>query len=183
MELAIGGSGTASAYHYARQGQIFAAYATGVTGLPAYTATALGPILWNGTTKTPQLKAALIGVSIAVTTASAAAVAVGLVGGIGQSAAPTSTTAATTVASTLINGSQPSCTFYNAGTVTNAGNMFLPLFTLDTAALTAQPMGDIYVPLDGTIVVPQGSYIALAASATATTSVLQVGFVWMEAPY
>jgi hypothetical protein len=54
---------------------------------------------------------------------------------------------------------------------------------MDTAALTAQPMGDIYVPLDGTIVVPQGSYIALAASATATTSVLQVGFVWMEVPY
>jgi hypothetical protein len=183
MELAIGGSGTASLYHYARQGQVFISYAAGVTALPAYSATALGPILWNGNTQTPQMKAVLIGISIAVTTASAAAVAVGLVGGIGQTAAPTSTTAATSVACSLVNGAQPTCTFYKAGTVSNAGGFFLPIFTMDTAALTAQPMGDIYVPLDGTIVVPQGSYIALAASATATTSVLQVGFVWMEVPY
>lgn len=180
MELSVGAASSSSLYHYSRAGQVFAAYAIGSTSLPAYTATALGPIIWNGNTQNPQLKAVILGISIAVTTASGAAVSVGLVGGNQQPSAPTSTTAITKVASTYLNGSQPACSAYKAGTVAAAGNVYVPLFSLDTAALTAQPAGDIWIPIDGLFVVPQGSWIAVAASATATTSVLDIGIVWAE---
>lgn len=173
---------TASAYNFARFGRVYTAYAAGITALQAYTATTLtGPILWNGNTTDAPSKAILLGVSISVTTASAAAVAVGIAGGIGQSAAPTSTSAATLVSSTYVTGAQPKCTFYNTGTVTNAPGFFLPLYEVGTTALTAESLSNIYIPIDGMIIVPPKSYICLAASATATTSVLQVGFVWAEA--
>jgi hypothetical protein len=181
MELSHGGGASASLYEYARGASVYCAYAAGATALPAYTATALGPLLWNGATGgPPQLKAVLIGVGLAVTTASAAAVAVGLTWGSGQTTAPSSTTAITLVSSTYANGKQPSCTAYGAGTVSAAGYSFLPLVNLDTAALTATPVENLWIPIDGMIVLPQGSWCALAASATATTSVLQVSFVWAE---
>lgn len=181
MNLSFGAGDSASAYSFARRREAYIAYAKDVTALPAYTAKALGPILWNGAGNVSRNKVILLGVSIAVTTASAAAVAVGVVTGTGQPNAPITTTAATLMSSSYGDGSQPGATFYNAGTVVNAPNTFLPVFTLDTAALTVQTSANMFVPLDGLFVIPPGSYIALAASATATTSVLQVGFVWAEA--
>lgn len=180
MDLKTGGASTASLYAHSRAGTVYAAYATGVTALPAYTATALGPLLWNGSTQNPQLKAVLIGLTIAVTTASTAAVSIGIVGGNLQPGTPGSTTAITKVGSTYLSGKQPTCTAYKAATISVAGNVYQPLFTLDTEALTANPAGPTYLPLDGLFVVPQGSWIAVAAGATASTSVLDIGLVWAE---
>lgn len=178
MNLSFGGSATASLYEHARNINVYTAFFSGVTALPAYSATALGPILYNGNTQNPQLKLAIIGVSIAVTTASAAAVSVGLAWG--KSIAPAATTAATLISSTYATNKQPSANAYISGTVSAAPVGFLPLATLDTAALTAQPLENMWIPIDGAIVIPQGSYLALAAGATATTSVLDVGIMWAE---
>lgn len=182
MELSFGDASHSSLYELSRGADVFCAYSAGVTSLPAYTATALGPLVWNGNTGNPQIKAVIIGIGITLTTASGAGggVAVGLTWGNAQPTAPTSTTAVTLVSSTYATGKQPTCTAYNAGTVAAAGLGFLPLVNLDTAALTANPLSEMWIPIDGMIVIPQNSWVGLAASATATTSVLQYSIVWAE---
>jgi hypothetical protein len=178
MYLAHGGGATASLYEYARAASVYSAFFSGVTSLPAYSATALGPIVYNGATQNPQLKTIIIGISIAVTTASAAAVSVGLAWG--KSVPITATTHPTLVTCTYANGKQPACNAYISGTVSLAPLGYLPLVNLDTTALTAQPLENMWIALDGGIVIPQGSFVALAAGATATTSVLDVGIMWAE---
>lgn len=178
MNLSFGGAATSSLYDRARVGNVYSAFFTGVTALPAYSATALGPILYNSGSGNPQLKAVILGLSVCVTTASAAAVSVGLAWG--KSIPIATTTAATLITSTYAVGTSPTCNAYISGAVSTAPLGYLPLVTLDTAALTAQPIENMWIPLDGGIVVPQGSFVALAAGATATTSVLDVGLVWAE---
>jgi hypothetical protein len=180
MDLKYGSGPAASLYHYAHGSSVYVAYATGVTALPAYSATTLGPILYNGNTGNPPRKAVIIGITVGLTTASAAAVSVGLAGGV--SVAPINTTAITLASSTNEFGKLPTMSVYGAGTVSAAPLMYWPLVNLDTAALTANSLENMWIPLDGGIVVRQGSYIALAASATATTSVLEFGIVWAELP-
>lgn len=183
MNLSFGGAATASLVEHSRQGNVFCSYSTGVTSLPAYTATALGPMIWNGNTQNPQLKAVLIGISVAVTTASGAAVSVGLVWGKGQTTPLGATTAATLTSSTLANGNAPTCSSYISATVKTAGIGYMPLVSLPTTAITALPLADVWIPLDGSIIIPQGSWVALAAGATATSAVLDVAMVWAEVKY
>ena len=177
MYMAIGGGGSSSLYDLARGQNVFCSYSTGVTALPAYTATSLGPVLFNGAVGNPQLKAVIIGISLTVTTASAAAVSVGLAWGVGT---VSGFVAATKTSSTYANASSPVCNAYISGNVSVAASGYLPLVNVDTAALTANPIENMWVPLDGMIVIPQGSYVALAAGATATTSVLDYSIVWAE---
>jgi hypothetical protein len=180
MNLSFGSAQTASIYDHARSANVFCAYSAAVAGLPAYTATTLGPILWNGISGNPQVKVVVLGVSVTVTVASAAAVAVGLAWGNAQPLAPTANTAATLVSCMYASGKQPLASSYISGTVAQAALGFIPLVNLDTTALTAQPIENMWIPLDGMIVLPVGSWCALAASATATTSALQYSIVWTE---
>jgi hypothetical protein len=192
MNLSYGGPPNASLVEFSRAGDVFCAYSANVTALPAYSATALGPILFNGTGLPnlsgiyPEKKAYILGIGLAVTTASAAAVAVGLTWGSQLTTPPVqnisiaATTAITLVSCTYATNKQPSCSAYNAGTVASAGYGFLPLVSLPTTALTALPVTDVWIPIDGAIVLQAGGWCALAASATATTSVLQYSIVWCE---
>lgn len=178
MYMAKGGATTASLYDMSRAGNVYCAFFSGASALPAYSATALGPILYNGSIGSPQLKVTIIGVSAVVTTASAAAVSVGLAWG--QSIPIAKTTAATLVTSSYANGKQPASNAYLAGTVSAAALGYLPLMTLGTAAVTAQPLENMWVVLDGGLVLPQGSFCAVAAGATATSSALDIGLMWLE---
>ena len=178
MYLSHGSGQNASLYEYARRGLVFCSYNIGVASLPAYTAKALGPLIYNGNVGSPQLKSVLIGVSITVTTASSAAVSVGIAWG--TSIAPITTTASTLISSTYATNIQPTCSSYISGTVSTAPQGYLPLTSLDTTALTAESLSNLWIPLDGAIVIPQGSYAALVAGATASNSVLDVGLVWAE---
>ncbi len=186
MELSWGGAATSSLLEFSRTGNVFCAYSAGVTSLPAYSATALGPILWNGATQNPQLKAVIIGVGISLTTASGAAVGIGLTWGSQLTTFPVqntpiaATTAVTLTSSTLVNGPAPQCTAYNAGTVASAGKGYMQLMNVPTTAVTALPLADAWIPIDGAIIIPQGGWVALAASATATSAVLQYSIVWAE---
>lgn len=155
--------------------------ATAIVTAPVIFSTAAGtggPLLWNGSTDTVGR---LIGVSYAVTTASAVAGALGWTGGTGQTAAPSSTTAIDSVQNHYIGGPKPKITAYRVGTVSSAGGAFAVLGEVPTTAITALAQGPMWIPLRRSIVIPpSGGWWSIAASATLTSAVLQVTVVWEE---
>lgn len=182
------GMSPSSWFDRAQQGQVFSAFAN-VTSLGAYTSgTAIGgPLLWNGTGAAigtrNQVKAVLLGIGVGITTASAAGASVGVAGGIGQTAAPTSTTAIDAVGNVMLGGPAPQCSVYRLGTTTNAGSVFIPTHSLGTGALTVDNIDVSWTDLSGLMVVQPGNWMAVAANTVATTGVLQIGLVWAEIPY
>ena len=181
----------ASYYDWARRGQVFIAYAT-VTS-PTIWSTAAGtggPLLWNNsgpvtatsTTTAPKaVNAVLLGLGVGITTASGAASALGITGGI--SVAPTSTTAIDG-SGNLNTGSgiTAACNTYRKGTVATAGAWFMPTHGIGTGAVTLSSISPQWVDLGGSIVVPPGSWASVAASATATSAVLDIALIWAEIP-
>lgn len=177
--LSYGNSGS-SYYDLARQGRLFSAFAS-VTAPVIYSTAAGtgGPLLWNSTN---DRNAVLIGVTCAITTVTTVAAALGITGNKGQTSAPTSTAAVTTSGNCFVGGPAPKCNVYATGTVTTAGNFFLPLAQLSTGALTIDNFEDGFIPLDGLIVVPPNAWAAVSASATASTTVAKIGLIWAEVP-
>lgn len=197
--MSYGGAQGSSYYDLARRGQVYMAQAI-VTAPVAYTTAAGtgGPLLWNGsgiatvtgegpgavTSVAAQVDAVILGLSWAVTVAeTTAGVGLGLTGGFGQTAAPTSTTAIDGITNTRITSNvSPACSVFRVGTVATAGKWLFPLCSLDTTTLTAMPHQPNYEDLAGMFVVPPGSWISVAASAASTAAVLQIGLVWAEIP-
>ena len=193
-----GGAATSSYYDLARQARIFTAFASQVTAPVIYSTAAGtgGPLLWNGTggyttiipgtspvtVQNVAVDAVILGVFCNIQVLTTVAGEIGLTGNVGQAAAPTSTSAITTVKNTHVGGPAPLCTAYKVGTVTNAGNFFLPLIPAQVTAITADNTFIPYIPLEGMFVVPPGGWVALAASATLTTLVADLGLVWAEIP-
>lgn len=173
-------SGAGSYYSYARNQQVFAAYAK-VTAPVIYTTAAGtgGPLLWNPPNS--GVLAVLLGVTCAVTVVTTVAAALGITGHNAQPSAPTTTTAIDGVGNCSVGGPSPVCTAYRVGTVATAGSFFLPLAGLSTGALTVDNFASGFIDLGGIIVVPSGSWASLAASATASTTVAQLGLLWAEA--
>lgn len=183
--LSIGTQG-ASYYDWARKGKVYCAYAS-VTAPVIYSTAAGtgGPLLWNGSAAGSQVNAAILAVGVGVTTASGAASALGLTGNSGQTSAPSSTTTIDGIANLFIGGgigTTPACTAYRVGTVTNAGNFFMPTHTLDTGAITTLVSSMSWVDIGGLVVVPPNSWTSVAAAATATSAVCKIGLIWVEIP-
>lgn len=182
--LSIGTQG-ASYYDWARKGRIYTAFASVTSPVIYSTAAATGgPLLWNGSfVSGSAVNAVILAVGVGLTTASGAASAIGLTGNSGQVAAPSSTTTIDAVANTFIGGGfTPSCNTYRIGTVTNAGNFFMPTHSLDTGAITTLATGMSWVDIGGIFIVPPGSWCAVAAAATATSAVCKIGLIWVEIP-
>jgi hypothetical protein len=140
-----------------------------------------GPLLYNGTTPGHgSVTAYLMSVSFGLTTASVAAVTLGLTGG--PTTAPTTTTAITSTGNLWLGGAASKCTAYSIGTVSAAGTFFLPFGQVGTAALTAEISDDNFIHLGGSIVVPPGYFVSVAADAIMTTGVIDVGLTWLEMP-
>ena len=137
-----------------------------------------GPLLWNGSS---TVKANILAVGFGVTVVTTVAAALGLTGGPGQAAAPSSTTAIDSVSNMLMGGAAPACTAYRVGTTVD-NKFFYPLAHAHTGALTVDTFGLGWIDLGGMFTVPPGSYISVAASATATTLVVQCGMIWEEIP-
>jgi hypothetical protein len=183
------GNGGNSYYDYARRQQVFTAYAT-VTAMAAYSTAAGtgGPLIWNNTGaaagKNPQrVLAVLLAAGLGMSVASAAAGGLGITGNSGQTSAPTATTAIDAGANAFIGGPVQQCNTYRIGTVTNAGNFFMPFALIGTGALTVDNLDFQWFDLGGSIIVPPGSWASVAASVVMTTSVLQIGLMWAEIPY
>ena len=163
----------------AQRGTLFMAHAI-VTAPVIYTTEAGtgGPLLWNGSS---TIKANILGVGITHTVVTTVAASIGLTAGWGQSAAPTTTTAIDSTGNLLIGGAASACTAYRVGT-TVENKWFMPLAAFHTGALTVDTFGLGWFDLDGMIVVPPNSFVSVAASATATTLVMQACIVWEEIP-
>ena len=199
--MSYGGGQGSSYYDLVRKGQIFLARAviTAPVGFGTAAGTG-GPLLWNGTGGTTtntysdgssitepksQVDAVILGMSYAVTTAETTTnIAIGLTGGINQSAAPTSTTAIDSLICTKygLNSPLPQCNAYRVGTPSAAGAWFMPIATLSTTAVTAMPHQENYVDLAGMFMIQPQGWISVAASATGTAAVLQISLVWAEIP-
>lgn len=170
---------TQSYFHYAREGAVFGAQAI-VTSPVVYSTAAGtgGPFLWNNTT---NLEAVLIGITCAVTTVSTAAAALGITGGVqAANISPAATTAIDSSGNLRIGGNSPGMTLYRTATPSSAGTFFLPLLGLSTGALTVDNELLGFIDLQGLVVVPPGSWVSVAASATASTTVAQLGMIWVE---
>lgn len=167
-------------YELSRSGRIFAAHAI-VTAPVIYTTAAGtgGPLLWN---KSTNVNAVILAVGVGITTVTTVAAALGLTGNTGQTAAPGSTTAIDSQVCGYIGAAAPACNVYRVGTPTNAGNFFFPLCDLHTGALTVDNRGMGWFDLGGWLIVPPQGWCSIAASATATTTVAQLGLLWAEVP-
>src|SRR5487761_778084 len=163
-------------YELNYRGRLFLASA--IVTAPVIYSTAAGtggPILRNGTT---NLNAILLGFAYGVSTASTVAGGIGLTGG--TSVALTATTAIDGVTNGKIGAGAPQMSVFRVGTPAAAGGFFLPFGGVDTGAITTTPGGLNYVDLGGMIIVPPGTWVSVAASATLTTLVMQSLLVWAE---
>lgn len=165
-------------YEQSSRGNIYTAHAI-VTAPVIYTTAAGtgGPLLWNGST---THNASILAVGWGISTVTTVAAVLGLTGNTGQSAAPSSTTAVDSVKNCYLGGGGPACTAYRIGTVASAGNFFHPLGHLHTGALTVDTDGMHWVDIGGLFTIPQGGWISIAASATASTTVGNFAIVWEE---
>jgi hypothetical protein len=165
-------------YEAANRGGVFTAHAI-VTAPVIYTTAAGtgGPLLYNGTS---DKKAVLLAIGWGVSTVTTAAAILGLTGG--PTTAPGSITAVDSVRNCYLGGSLPSCSAYRIGTPSAAGNFCGPLGDLHTAALTTETGGMHWIETAGMFVVPPGFFISFAASATASTTVANLGMIWQELP-
>lgn len=165
-------------YEAAVRSNLFFAHAI-VTAPVIYTTAAGtgGPLIWNGST---NKNVVILKVGIGVTTVTTVAAALGLTGNSGQTSAPTATTAIDSSGNMLIGGPSSASTQYRIGTVTNAGNRFLPFANLHTGALTVDNLGMVWVDIAGGFIIPPNSWGAIAASATASTTVMQACIIFEE---
>lgn len=165
-------------YEQANRGNLFTAHAI-VTAPVIYTTAAGtgGPLLYNGTS---DKKAVILAVGWGVSTVTTVAAILGLTGG--PTTVPSATTAADSVRNCYLGGSLPGMSAYRVGTVSAAGNFFAPLGDLQTGALTTTPGMMHWADVGGMFIVPPGYFISFAASATASTTVGNLGMVWEEVP-
>lgn len=168
-------------YEQASRGRLFLANA--IVTAPVIFSTAAGtggPLVWNPPTSGVNLS--VLAITCGITVVTTVAAALGLTGNTGQTSAPTSTTAIDGRTSALVGGQASVSTPYRIGTPTNAGGFFFPLLNLHTGALTVDSLGLGFIDVGGAVVCPPGSWVSVAASATATTTVAQLGMVYAEIP-
>lgn len=104
-----------------------------------------------------------VGGEIIVTFSLAQATSLALATGVGQTSAPTITTAATRVSNNFISGPAPQATTAAVATFTNAPTVFMNLMH-NTAAIAGTGEGDQFsLDLEGSIIIPPQAYVAIAA--------------------
>lgn len=167
-------------YEQAMRGNLYVAHAI-VTAPVAFTTAAGtgGPFLWNGT---QDKNAVVLAVGIGLTVVTTVAAALGLTGGVGQSAVPTATTAIDSRTNMKVGSAASGCTPYRIATPATAGSFFIPFAQLHTGALTADTLGAVWVDIGGALVVPPNSWCSVAASVTASTTVAHISMLWTELP-
>jgi hypothetical protein len=168
-------------YEQAARGRLF--LATAIVTAPVIFSTAAGtggPLIWNPANS--GVNVSVLAITCGLTVVTTVAAALGLTGNTGQTSAPTATTAIDSRQACLIGGQASVSTPYRVGTPTNAGGFFFPLLDLHTGALTVDNLGMGWIDVGGAIVCPPGAWVSVAASATATTTVAQLGALYAEIP-
>lgn len=168
-------------YEQAARGRMF--LATAIVTAPVIFSTTVGtggPLIWNPPSS--GVNVSILAITCAVTVVATVAAALGLTGNTGQTSAPTSTTVIDSRQACLIGGQASVSTPYRVGTPTNAGGFFFPLLSLHTGALTVDTGVLGLIDVGGAVICPPGSWVSVAASATATTTVAQLGALYAEIP-
>lgn len=168
-------------YELCRQGYLQSAHAI-VTAPVIYTTAAGtgGPVLHN---RTANKVAVLLKVGFGISTVTTVAAILGLTGRSDQGdTVMGSTTAIDSQTNLYLGGSASAMSLYRVATPATAGAFFLPFADLHTGALTVDNLGMGWIPLDGMIIVPPGAWVSIAASATASTTVMNAALVWAELP-
>lgn len=165
-----------------KAGKVFSAYATLTAPVIYSTAAGTGgPLLWNRPSSGVDAHILAVGFSTSVVTTVAGGL--GLTGGPGQVAAPTSTTAIDASGNMLIGGPASACTTYRVGTPVAAGLQLVPFAQVHTGALTVDTTGVCWVDFEGGMIVPPGSWGSVAGTASLTTLQVQVALIWAELPH
>ena len=162
-------------------GRLFFAQAI-VTAPVIYTTAAGtgGPLLWNPPSS--GVNAQLLAISFGETIVTTVAAAIGITGNTGQNLIPASTTTIDGSTPLLLGGATAKVQSYRVGTPTNAGNFLIPVGQLSTGALTTSIGGMNFAFLDGMLTFGPGSWVSPSTSATASTTVIQIGLIWAELP-
>jgi hypothetical protein len=166
-----------------RNQRIYIAHAISTTPI-VYTNVIGGsqPILWNGSS---DINVALLYVTYSLTaTSTTTGSALGIIGGVGQISAPTSTTAIDFMRCLYIGGPQPRANAYQKGTVVNAPTFFMPIGSLHSGAITVDNANATFgIDVGGAFIAPPYSWLGFGVSVVPTTSsVATVTFVWAEVP-
>lgn len=164
-----------------KAGKVFSAYA--IVTAPVIFSTAAGtggPLLWNRPSSGVDAHILAVGFSTSVVTTVAGGI--GLTGGPGQVAAPTSTTAIDASGNMLVGGPASACTPYRVGTPVAAGLQLVPFAQFHTGALTVDTTGLGWIDFDGSMIVPPGSWASPAGTATLSTLVVSMALIWAELP-
>lgn len=159
---------------------VYRAHGT-VTNINGYlNGTGFGPILWNSS---QVVNLSLISVGWGLTIASLSSVVLGITGAAGQYSNPTTSAVIGSVGNGYIGGPNPQATVVTTATMTNnTGTFLIPFGQIASGALTVNNVVPNYVDFGGSIVVPPGAWIGVAASALASASVMTIGLVWEEVP-
>lgn len=165
----------------AAAGRLFMAQA--IVTAPVIFSTAAGtggPLIWNPPGSPNNV--VVMAVSFGITVVTTVAAVLGLTWNNQQPSAPTTTTAIDGRSNMLVGGAASVATPFRIGTVAVPGAALLPFADLHTGALTVDSLGTGWVDIGGTVVVPPGAWVSIAASATASTTVGTFGMVYAELP-
>lgn len=166
----------------AKAGKLFSAHA--ILTAPVIFSTAAGtggPLLWNKPTSGIDAHVLAVGFSSSVVTTVAGGL--GLTGNVGQTVAPTSTTAIDSSGPLYLGGAVTQLGgVFRVGTPTNAGNLLLPFAQFHTGALTTDTTAVTWIDIGGLFIIPPGGWGSPAGTATLTTLQVQVGIIWAELP-
>ena len=166
-------------YEQVNNRHVFGAYAIVTAPVIWSTATATGgPLIWNPSTS--SVNVVLLKAGIGSTVVTTVAASLGITGNAQQSVVPTSTTAIDGRNNCYIGGVASEATPYRIGTPAVAGSFFVPFADVHTGALTVDNTGGKWIDLDGLFVAPPGTWISIAAGATASTLVANLSLVWEE---
>lgn len=163
--------------------KLFYSYVTAQT-LTASNTTYTGHLVWNGSNQSGSgvnLVMHKVNIGVSVTSASLTGIALGV--GTGQTAAPTSTTAATQAGNCFIGDAAAQGLSYKAATIAVAGTPLFPLVH-NTAAINTVG-ADFNNPIDfegAFIFPPTTSAHLLALGAASASSAVTSAMVWEEVP-
>ena len=162
---------------------VFTVYCQAQATTSLTTAACVGLQLWNGSPLSNGVNLVLLktGGYISVTTASLTGLV--LASGTGQSTAPTSQTAATAVKNNFLGGSAPQATAISAGTFSAAPTAHISLLHNTAAIATTGEDAGYLIDLEGSIIVPPQSFVAVnTIGAAGSASAWNGWLMWEEVP-
>lgn len=168
-------------YEAAVRGKLFTAYAANQATSLAGTAM-VGLQVWNGSPTSGGVNLVLLKTGGLLSATASACTGVVLTVGTGQTAAPSGQTAITKVTNNYIGGSNPQALATAAGTFTNAPAAIATLLHNTAAIATTGEDAGYLVDLEGSIIIPPQTYVAIATIGAAGAG--WYGYLmWEEVPF